>query len=230
MDKLIIIGINSTAAHLFEFIKHYNLFHVIGFAVDRKYIDKDSFKGLPVYAIDELEKIIDKRNIYLFVAMLWNKLNSERRAMYERLKQHNFKFANIISPTAQIRRRLKGDNCWFHDYTVVQNDAVIGSNVAAMAFTLIGADTTIGSHCFFGAKSTVGGGSKIGEQSFVGINSTIFDDTVIGKKCIIGACTAVKRNMPDFTILKTNTDNFVMKTYNKDEIESKLLFSKNVRT
>lgn len=230
MKKLIIIGLSTTATHLFEFVKCYDLFEVLGFAVDREYIRMESYKGLPIYAIDEIDKVIDKERDYLFVAMLWNKLNSERRAMYERLKRVGFKFANVISPTARIRGALTGDNCWFHDYTIVQNDAVIGANVVAMAFTLIGADVVIGPHCFFGAKSTIGGGSKIGEQSFVGINSTVFDDTVVGEKCIIGACTAVKRNMPDFTLCKTNTEGFIVKSYNKDEIESKLLFSKNVRS
>ena len=95
-----------------------------------------------------------------------------------------------------------------------------------MAFTLIGAHTEIESHCFFGAKSTIGGGCKIGKQSFIGINSTVFDDTIIGEKCIVGACTAVKRNMPDYSLCKTSSTNTEIKQYSEDIIESKLLFSK----
>ncbi len=73
------------------------------------------------------------------------------------------------------------------------------------------------------------GGTTIEEQSFVGLNATVFDDTKIGKKCIIGACTAVKRNMPDCSRYVTSSDNIVIKQYSEDEIESKLIFSKNKR-
>jgi carbonic anhydrase/acetyltransferase-like protein (isoleucine patch superfamily) len=146
------------------------------------------------------------------------------------MKSQNYLFANIISPTAIIRGDIIGDNCWFHDYVVIQNDATIYSDVMVMAYTLIGAHAVVESHCFFGTKSTLGGNSKVGEQSFIGINATIFDDVNVGNKCIIGACSAVNRNMSNFSLWKRNiiaTD--VIKQYAPDEIESKLAPNKNVR-
>lgn len=227
--SLVIIGMSKTASHLYSFIKYHGLFNVVGFAVDEKYLTKDTFHGLPTFSIEELDEKIDKDNTYLFIAMLWNRLNQDRRKIYERLKEKGFKYANVISPTAIIRSEIKGDNCWIHDYTIIQNEAKIKNNVMIMAQTLVGANTTIESHCFLGAKSTIGGGSRIGEQSFIGINSTIFDDTKIGNKCIVGACTAVKRNMPNYTLHKTSSENTTMKQYSESEIEKKLLYKKNVR-
>ncbi len=228
-QKLFIIGASTTAIHVYKFVKEYQLFDVKGFAVHKKYIKDTTFQDLPLYAIEEIDKIVDKNKDLLFVAMLWNKLNADRRHVYENLQNEGYHFANIISPTAKIRGKLKGDNCWIHDYTIIQNDAEIGENTAIMAFTLIGAHTEIGSHCFLGAKSTIGGGCKIGEQSFIGINSTVFDDTIIGKKCIIGACTAVKRNLPDYSSCKTSLTSTEIKQYSEEIIESKLLFNKNIR-
>ena len=98
-----------------------------------------------------------------------------------------------------------------------------------MAQSLIGANCHIEPHCFFAAKSLLGGGSCVGEQSFIGFSSIVFDDTKIGKKCIVGACTAVKRNMPDYSKYITSSDNIVIKQYDEAEIESKLVFSKNKR-
>ena len=69
----------------------------------------------------------------------------------------------------------------------------------------------------------------MGEQTFVGLNSTIFDSTQIGDKCIIGACTVVKRNMPSYSKYITKSSDIEIKQYNKDEIEDKLVFSKNHR-
>lgn len=228
MKNIIIIGTSKTSIHVFNFINEYQLYNVLGFAVDREYLKDNLFLGLPVYAIDELENIIDKKNDLLFIAMLWNKLNFDRKKTYEKLKSKGFNFANLISPTAKFRGKLIGDNCWIHDYVIVQNDAIIGTNVIMMAFTLIGAHCKIGAHCFFGAKSTVGGGCTIGEQTFVGINTTIFDDRVVGTKCIVAACTALKRDLSDYSVCKTSLESMIIKTYSRDEIESKLLFNKNV--
>lgn len=226
-QNLLIIGTSTTALHVYNFVNEYGLYNIIGFAVDREYIKEKTFLDLPVFAMDEIEEKIDKNNDFLFVAMLWNRLNSDRRKIYEQLKSKGFQFANIISPTAKVRGILEGENCWIHDYVIIQNEAIIGTNVAMMAFTLIGAHCEIGAHCFFGAKSTVGGGCKIGEQTFVGINTTIFDDRIVGKKCIVGACTALKRDLSDFSSCKTDIDSMVIKTYDENIVESKLVFSEN---
>lgn len=229
MKNLIIIGTSTTAKHVYHFVKEYNLFNVLAFSVNKQYIVADNFEGLPVYPLEELESFLDKENDLIFVAILWNHLNADRKNVYNNLKQRGFHFATLISPTAKIRTKKFGDNCWFHDNVIVQNNAKLGSDVIVMADSLIGANCKVGCHCFFGAHSVFAGGSSIGEQSFVGINAVVFDDTYIGKKCIIGSCTAVKRNMPNYSKYTTPSDNIIIKQYNESEIENKLIFSKNVR-
>ncbi len=228
MEKLIIIGTSTNARHVFEFVTGYNLFDVVGFAVDEQYRTEDTFYDKPVYAIETLADQIDKDEVKIFIALLWNCLNAERRDLYFRLKEQGYQFANIVSPKAVVRGKIKGDNCWIHDFVVIQNGAEIGNNVAIMAFSLVGARSKIEDHCFLGAKSTVGGNSIIGIQSFVGINCTVFDDTQVGKKCILGACTDIKRNIPDYSCVKTSIT-YEIKQYDSDTIEEKLVFAKNVR-
>ncbi len=229
MEKLVIIGLGSTARHLTSFINHHKLFDVVGYAVDKEYIKSDDFLGKPIYPLEYLARYIDKNCVKLFIAMLWNKLNSERRDLYNNLKCQGFTFANVVSPTAQVRSEIRGDNSWIHDYVVIQNDTVLGSNNMIMTQTLIGANVKMGSHCFCGAKSTIGGGCTVGDQTFIGINSTIFDDRIVGKKCIVGACVAVKRNLPDYSVIKTALENNIVKQYAADIIETKLMFSKNIK-
>ena len=229
MEKLIIIGISSTARHAYSFIQYHHLFDVIGFAVNKEFLKEDSFCGLPVYPLEQLETALPQKDYSLFIAMLWNHLNADRRKVYEYCSSKGFHLANLISPLAVIRSEIKGDNCWIHDYVVIQNDTVINSNIAIMQGSLVGANCHIGSHCFLGAHSIIAGGCSIGEQSFIGLNATVFDDTVVGRKCIIGACTAVKRNVSDFSRYSLSSDSIVIKQYGEEEIESKLVFSKNIR-
>ena len=230
MENLVIVGIGTNSRLALSFIKYHNLFNVIGFAVNKDYYTCDTFEGYPVYSLEELENKIGSKDGYsLFISLLWNHLNADRRNLYDYCKNKEFQLANLISPLAIIRSEIKGDNCWIQDQVVIQNDTVIGSNVAIMAGALIGADCNVGSHCGVGAHSLLAGGCTLGEQSFVGLKATVFDDTKIGKKCIVGACTAVKRNMPDYSKYITSSDNIVIKQYDEAEIESKLVFSKNKR-
>ena len=229
MRNLIIVGTNTTARHVCSFVNYHKLFNIIGFAVNKEYKNCESFCDLPVYELESLKDRNDLGDFEVFIALLWNHLNRDREQLYNYCKSQGLKLANLISPIAVVRSPINGDNCWIHDYVVIQNNSVIESDVAIMSGTLIGADTTIGAHCFFGAQSVLGGGSTVGDRSFVGIKATVFDDTKIGKKCIIGACAAVKRNMPDFSKWATVSDNIVIKQYSEEEIEEKLMFSKNKR-
>ena len=229
MEKLIIIGLGTNARHVYAFVNYYKLYDVVGFAVNSTYKTTDSFYDLPVYTLENLIEEYGSNNFVVFVALLWNHLNRDRKQLYDYCKSRGYKMANLISPKSVIRGDLIGDNCWIHDFVIIQNDAKLHSDIAVMAYSLIGADTTVSSHCFFGARSVLGGGSTIGEQCFVGINATIFDDTTIGKKCIIGACTAVKRNVSNFSRYITKNEGVIVKQYSEDEIEEKLVYSKNVR-
>lgn len=228
MDNLIIIGLSSTARHVYSFVTYHKLFNVIGFAVNEEYRKSDTFYGLPVYSLESLKKE-ELGDYYVFIAVLWNRLNGDRQRIYNYCKAQGFKMANIISPLSVLRSPLAGDNCWIHDFVVIQNNSEIQADVAIMSGTLIGANTRVEAHCFFGAQSALGGGSTVGERSFIGIKATVFDGTTIGKKCIIGACSAVKRNMPDFSKWATSSDNILIKQYTESDIEEKLMFSKNKR-
>lgn len=230
MKNLIIVGLGKTALHVYSFVTYHKLYNVVGFAVNERFKkDNASFNGLPVYTLEKLEDECNLKEYCLFIAVLWNHLNRERKELYDYCKSKGYVLANIISPMAIIRSEICGDNCWIHDFVVIQNNAHIGSDVLIMANSLIGANTIVGSHCFFGARSLLGGGSIIGEQSFVGLNAVIFDDTTIGDKCIVGACCAVKRNMPNFSKYTTVSDNIILKEYAEEEIENKLIFSLNKR-
>jgi len=227
--NLVIVGTSSTAITVKSFVEHYDLFNILGFAVNRSYIKDPIYCEKPVFAIEELDNVIDKDNDLLFVAIQWNHLNADRRKVYESLKVLGYKFANLISPNAIIKGKLIGDNCWIADQVNIDFGSVIGSNCFLKIQAFVADSCIIEDHCFIGAKSLIAGGCKVGKQSFIGLSSTLFDDTTVGEKCIVGACTAVKRNLPNYSKISTSLDNYKIKQYEEDEIESKLISSLNVR-
>lgn len=229
MSNLIIVGIGPNAFHAYEFVKQYNLYRVIGFAVNADYHTQTSFCNLPVFCLEDIKRKIDVE-FKVFVSLIWNRLNRDRRNLFEFCEKEGLEFANLISPHAIISESaMIGRNCWIHDFAVVQNRAQVGDNVVLRQYGMIAANCIIGSHCFFGVRSVVAGGCTVGEQSFVGIGATIFDTTTIGCKCIVGACSVVKRNMPNFSKIISSSNNTIIKQYTEQEIENKLVHTLNVR-
>ena len=84
-------------------------------------------------------------------------------------------------------------------------------------------------HVFVTIRATICGSVTIGEQSYIGANSAVFDEVKIGKKCLIGGATIVKRNDPDFSVVKVPNDTMVIKQYSEEVIESKWQAHHNVR-
>lgn len=229
MRRIVIVGVSSTANMVYNFITRYTLYDVVGFAVNESYKDVDVFCGLPVFSLETLESIINKETDYLFVAIQWNNLNADRRRVFEGLKQYGYKFANLISPNAIVNGQIKGENCWVCDQVVIDSGAILRDNTFVKTGAYIADNVHVGPHCFIGARSLIAGGVKVGEQTFVGLSATIFDDVVIGDKCIVGATTAVKRNLDNYSVIKTSIANYEIRNYTEEVIESKLQFKKNVR-
>lgn len=229
MERLLIIGTSTAARNLYKFVRKYKLFEVIGFAVNETYKSIDTYCDEPVYALEKLDGVFDKKVDYIFVAIQWNKLNADRRKVYETLKVGGFRFANIIAPSAVINGVLKGDNCWICENTIIDFGTEIQENVFMKIGSIVADECKVSAHCFIGARSFLAGGVTVGEQSFIGVGTIVFDNVAIGKKCIVGAGTALKRNLPDFTVYKTAAESFVTKTYTEDVIETKLMFSRNIR-
>lgn len=230
MKKIVLIGTADTAKDAYCFIQDYKLFEVVAFAVDREYKSEDTFCGLPVYCIDELSAIIDKGKIGIFIPIMWNYLNRQRRDVYERLRDGGFHFVNLIAPNAVIHSMGRiGDNCWISDGVVIGSHVKIGSNVFLMGQVWIGHYTTVEDHCFIGATSMVAGKVFIGEQTFVGINAMIFDCVKIGRKCLIGACSSVRRSLPDYSSVKISDVGVKIEQYDETSIENKLVAAQNIR-
>ena len=145
---LIIIGLGTNARHVYEFVKYYDLFNVVGFAVNESYRDSKLFYGLPVFSLERLVEEYGSEDFVVFVALLWNHLNGDRKKLYDYCQDRGYEMINLISPKAVVRGTITGNNCWVHDFVIIQNDAVLESDIAIMAYSLIGADTKVGSHCF----------------------------------------------------------------------------------
>lgn len=228
-SKLFIIGLGSTAEEIRLFVEKYDLYQIAGFAVNQKYMSASWFHGYPVFEIEKLDEVVDKKNDLLFVALFWNHLNDDRRKLYESLKKEGYRFATIISPKCEINNSIIGENCWISDYVYIKPNVIINDNTFINAKAIIEINTTIDKHCFIATGAVIGGSCNIEEQCFVGLNATVFDHTVIGHHSIIGAASAVKRNLDPCTVVKVSNNAMSVSKYRINEICEKLVVQKNIR-
>lgn len=230
---IIIIGASDTADRIISFIERYDLFNVKGCAVNNKYLPdgkKEIILGgakRSVFPLEDIDNFRDNNTVF-FVALFWNRLNADRRDLFNKVKKMGLPITNIVSPLASVRGEI-GNGCYIADFAILQERGQIEDNVWMMDASIVGHRTIVKSHAFCAARSLVGGMSVIGEQTFLGVNSTVIEEVVIGEKCLIGASSVVKRNLPPYTVIKTSNDSNIIKQYPEDIIETKLVAHYNIR-
>lgn len=234
MKNVVIVGISDTADRIALFVEQYKLFNIIGCTVNKSYMPDNGVAivgGRPrkVFPLEELSKFINKDEDLLFVAVLWNRLNADRRQLYEKVKNMGYHLANIISPNAQVRGDLAGDNCWICDGVVIQEHVRLGNNVFIKDNAVVAHWSVVEDHAFIAINATVCGAVHVGEQSYIGANATVFDETIIGEKCLIGGATIVKRNVPACSVVKTPNECMIIKQYPENIIECKWQAHHNIR-
>ena len=200
-EKLVIVGVGGLAPEVVDFVERYNLFDIIGFSVDSKYLSSPEYMGKPVYPLEEIEKHLDISKVKIFIAISWyNYLNKYKRQKFEILKEKGFHFANLISPMASVKCITMGEGNWVMDFANIGFGTYIGDNNTFCAQSLVGHHTTIGNHNVLAGQAAIAGRNMVGDQNYFGLSSVIFNELTIGNKNLIGGGSIIKRSISDFSI------------------------------
>jgi sugar O-acyltransferase (sialic acid O-acetyltransferase NeuD family) len=201
VDKVIIYGNKSIAREAFFYLKYYSDYEVVGFTVDREYLESDSLLQLPVTPFDIVETAFSPSSHKILIAVGYVQNNKIRKAKYLRSKEMGYQLINFLSPKSIIHpETLVGENCIIGHNTVISPDAKIGNNVIIASGCLIGHDVIIGDHCFFSPGVSIAGSVDIGSCCYFGTNSTIRNKVSIGKECVIGAGAIILENTEDNSV------------------------------
>lgn len=197
MKKLIIFGIGEQAELAYYYFKNDSDYEVIGFTVDKEYIDKSHLFGLEIINFDCIEKKYLTNKYELFIAIGYNKINKLRTEKYLACKEKGYKIASYISSKASILTEDIGENVFILEDNTIQPFVIIGDNVTLWSGNHIGHHSVIHSNCFISSHVVISGGCEIGENTFIGVNATLRDHIKIGKSNIIGARALILGNTED---------------------------------
>ncbi len=201
--KLIIIGDSAFAQISYEYFTYDSDYEVVAFSVEKDYLKDKEMLGLPVIPLEDIEKLYDPENHYVFVATVYKKLNRLRTRLMKECKNKGYKLASYISSHAFVWKNVKiGEHCFIFENNVVQPFVELGNNTVLWSGNHIGHHSKFGDNCFVASHAVVSGFCNIGDNCFIGVNATIINNIKIGSDCIIGAGALVLKDIESGKIVK----------------------------
>jgi len=209
---LVIVGDSAFAEIAYEYFLHDSSFNILGFVVEKPFITKTKLFGLPVYALEDIEKYFNAKHCYFFVAVVYTQLNRLRSRLYETMRNKGFSPASYISSKSSIWRNvILGEHCFIFEENTIQPFVSIGDNVVIWSGNHIGHHSAIGSNCFLSSHVVISGFCNIGDYSFLGVNSTISNNVSVAIDNWIGPNVLIEKDThPDMIFKEKQSGNAIV--------------------
>jgi sugar O-acyltransferase (sialic acid O-acetyltransferase NeuD family) len=202
---IVLLGAGGHAHACVDVIEQEAIYQIVGLIGQPDEVGFTHF-GYTVIGDDtELESISDKCDFAL-VAIGQIKSAQTRQKLFQRVSDAGMTLPTIVSPRAYVSPRASvGKGSIVMHGAVVNAGARIGENCIVNSFSLVEHDVVISDHSHISTGARVNGGSKVGNASFIGSGSVIKEGVTIGNSCIVGMSMAVKRDLPDGSLMADNT-------------------------
>lgn len=213
-QKLVIYGIGETAEIVADYFIHDSDYEVVGFTVDRQFLEADSLMGKPVIPFEEIDSVFNTDEVEMFVAASFSRLNRVRASMYQKAKAKGYRCASYVSSNAFVWHNVQmGENVFIFENNVVQYKVRIGNNVILWSGNHIGHQTVIEDNCFVSSHVVISGFCKIGMNSFLGVNSSFNDGIDFGLDGVTGNGTVIVKNTKPGMIYVGNPAKAIKSSY-----------------
>lgn len=200
--NLLIVGAGEFADIAYEYFTVDSPYTVVGFAIDREFLNETQKFGLPVVALDEAAQHFDPAQTQAHVAVTSTKLNRVRAELMEKTRAEGYALANFVSPRAMVWRTANlGENVFIFENNVVQHGVTIEDGCVLWSGNHIGHQTRIEAHCFLSSHVVISGYCRIGARSFIGVNATFADNVSIGADSVVGMASAVNKSFDDHGLI-----------------------------
>jgi sugar O-acyltransferase (sialic acid O-acetyltransferase NeuD family) len=202
--KLLVVGASEIARIALEYFRHDSDYEIIGLAVDRAYVKQPIVMGLPLHALEEIERHAPPSECDAFVAIGSSALNRTRMRKYEEMKAKGYTLASYVSSRAFVWRNVElGDNCFILEDNTIQPFVKIGNNVTLWSGNHIGHGSTVCDHVFITSHVVISGFCVIGARSFMGVNSATSEGIKIGEDNFIAIGASVTRSTEPDQLLQS---------------------------
>lgn len=221
--KLVIFGAGEIGQLARFYFSKDSIYQVVAFTADDEFVNADTFEGIALVPFSKIGEFFPSKEVEMYVALSYKKLNRIRCQKYEEAKKRGYKLASYIcSKSVYWDDLYTGDNCFILENQTIQPTVKIGNNVMIWSGNHIGHGAIIEDHCYISSHVVISGHVVVGEGSFLGINSAIKDFVTIGPETFITMNAVVTKNVEAGSVVVASPST----VYNADSRESKALKQK----
>ncbi len=203
MADVVIFGTGDIAQLAHYYFTRDSKHRVSAFTVDKEFLEKEKYCGLPVIPFEELEREAPPQKYMMFIGVGYAEVNKVRARKYFGAKKKGYKFASYVSSKATLFDNVQlGDNCFVLEDNTIQPFADIGNNVTLWSGNHIGHHSRVGDHCFISSHVVISGGVNVEPYCFIGVNATVRDHIRIARECIIGAGSVILKDTVEKGVYK----------------------------
>lgn len=200
MKKVIVFGNTTLSKMLFYDSVNNEDFQIIGFTVEKIYLQHEEFLGLPQIDFELIEKLYPPEEFDMLVVLDGFRGVRDRETMYLKAKQKGYTLRNYISPKADFSPEITmGENNIILAGSHVGIGGTMGNNNLIRQNVYIGHHFLIGNHNVFAPGCNIGGNCKIKNACYFGLGSTILNALKIEDETLIGAGSVVIRNTEPYS-------------------------------
>ncbi|RKY15895.1 MAG: sugar O-acyltransferase [Planctomycetota bacterium] len=193
--EIVIVGTGEFGQIAYEYFTYDSPFEVKGFSAEAAYIREREMFGLPVVALEELERHFPPDRFGVFVAVGFIKLNRTRTRLLNTARQKGYRAVSYVSSHAFVWHNVEiGDNCFVFENNVVQYRVRLSDNAILWSGNHIGHRSVIEPNCFVSSHVVISGFCRVGKNCFFGVNSCVADEVQIAEDCVIGMGAVVREN------------------------------------
>lgn len=204
-DRIIVFGAGETANLAYEYFTYDSPCEVVAFAVDGAFRKRDSFRGLPLVAAEDVVRLFPPSDFGAFVALASGELNYRRTRLFRRVKAMGYRCVSYVSSRAFVWRDVHvGENCFVMENNVLQPFTSVGDNVVLWSGNHVGHQSRIGDNCFLTSHVVVSGFCEIGHNTFMGVNSCAADRVSVGADNFVAMGTCLNKSTGDNEIYRGN--------------------------
>lgn len=203
MAKVVVFGTSQWAELAHFYLMHDSPHEVVGFTLDRDYIESPSYKDLPVVPFDEVEQHYPPDQFKMFIPMSFKKMNHVRADKYYDAKNKGYELISYVSSKITKFPGFEcGDNCFILEDNTIQPYVKIGSNVVMWSGNHIGHHSTIKDHVTITSHVVISGACTIEPFCFFGVNATVREETIVAHDTLVGMSVAILKDTNEFEVYK----------------------------
>jgi len=193
--KVIIFGTSQTAELAHYYLQNDSNCEVAGFTLTRDNIRGSSFRGLPIFAFEDLVINLPQDEYCLFAPLMAHEVNRYREKIFLRGKQLGYSFISYISSKATVLTPHIGENCFILEGNIIQPFVEVGDNVMIWSGNHIGHHSIIESSVFITSHCVISGNCIVKKRAYFGVNSSLVDNCSFEQECMLtmGSMLSLKK-------------------------------------